>query len=79
MYESKVETGAICDKCNKEITFTSEYNIYDHHYAIRFGDQYPEGGFGEVFKMELCENCAHEMIGFLKENGYNIREEEWDT
>jgi len=67
-------THSTCDKCGKEIK-KETYNAYNEDwFEIKEGHIYPEGGCFSGYKMELCEDCSHELVEILKFNGFNIQE-----
>jgi len=74
----KTLSEVICNKCGEKI-FIEIYNVFDCNILnIRTGDNYPEGGSGDEFTMELCENCTQDMMKLLQENGYHIEKGEWE-
>lgn len=49
--------------------------------VIRYthGTSYPEGGNGKEYSVDICPDCFRKkLIPWLKEQGAEIREEEWE-
>ncbi len=43
------------------------------------GSNYPEGGSGTAYEVDLCPKCFKErLVPWLKSQGADINEEEWD-
>lgn len=59
----------ICDKCGKEIDqgYNDDYNLHPKAFCRIYGDGISVMGY-EVDDLEydLCENCANELVEFLK-------------
>lgn len=74
----------ICDMCKKEINggdwADGMYDIDETNISYRTGKNYPEGGFGEKYRIDLCPECfKNKLIPFIEEEGNtNIESEEWD-
>ena len=66
-----------CDKCGAKIE-TNSYDAFEFDFELREGRCYPEGGGGAKYLLDLCKNCAPKAVELLRENGYNVREEDWD-
>jgi hypothetical protein len=80
----KVETNIQfwCDWCKKEIPdprYTHNYEVNDFELSWRTGESYPECGSGEIKKVELCDDCKEKLFNWLKENGCEIQEGEWEN
>jgi len=75
--EETVECYDVCDKCGIRIN-TVLYDAFDFDFELKTGTSYPEGGSGDKWMLDLCEDCAKAAIELLKANGYKVREEEWD-
>lgn len=88
--KAKPSFYAICFEGIKSIGMRYGYNIVLHGSLDRdldliavpwideTGSCYPEGGSGELQKMELCQKCAVELVSFLRENGYRVVDSDWD-
>lgn len=78
-YKRNVVTRVICDKCGKPVTSSKNYNAYDSGwFECKTGSMFPEGGSGDLYTLDLCEDCSRNLCSFLKENGYNVNHGEWD-
>ena len=75
--EVEVEDYIVCDKCDDKIV-PDYWNSFDFDFTLRTGKSYPEGGFGEEDSMQLCEDCAEQLVAFLKTEGYRILKKDWD-
>ena len=73
-----VEDFLQCDKCGNEIK-TGLYDAFSFDFEVRTGESYPEGGNGQLFNMDLCQECFKELLELLKENKYRVDEKEWDS
>lgn len=74
--EVVLEDYNICDKCGK--TLVKElYDAFECNFLFKEGTAYPEGGDGEKHEMELCNDCALEVVELLRKNGYNVVTSEW--
>ncbi len=59
------------------------YDINDTDIRVEIkqkeGTNYPEGGSGTNYEIDLCPNCFKEkLVPWLKSQGANIEEQEWD-
>jgi len=68
-------THKVCDKCEEEIDIDL-HEVFD--FRLRTGCSFLEGGGGEEFTLDLCQDCAPEAVELLKEHGFNVIETEWD-
>lgn len=75
--EVVVENYSLCDKCNEKIQLESMYDAFTCKASLTTGSQYPGGGFGENQEIELCQECAVELIFLLASHGYRINRSEW--
>ena len=59
----------ICDRCGKEIDqgYNDDYNLHPKAFCRIFGDK-NSGIYSKTEDLEydLCENCANELVEFLK-------------
>lgn len=78
MQEVIVESYLVCDKCGERIETESMYDSFECEFVYKTGDSYPEGGSGEKQELDLCQKCGLDAIKLLKENGFKVRETEWD-
>jgi uncharacterized protein with PIN domain len=72
-----IENYTLCDKCNEKIK-TDRYEAFKCELIHKTGSSYPDGGIGEKQKMELCQECAVELVNLLRTNGYRVTDSEWD-
>ncbi len=76
--ERLVIEKTICDKCGIEIMREDWYR-HDVTFMAEWGNHYPEGGWGEGLKIEhLCKECVHNAFMILRENGFTVKEYEWN-
>lgn len=71
MQEVEVIAYIICDKCEKEIK-TDNFDAFSCELKYRTGKDFPEGSTGELTRMELCEDCADDLIELLKKHNYKV-------
>jgi len=77
-----------CDLCGleskgEEWEAKSIYEVAETEIAIEIrqkeGANYPEGGHGTKYEIDLCPNCFKDrLIPWLKLEGANIEEENWN-
>lgn len=67
-----------CDKCNNRIK-SRIYDAFSFDFEYVTGDSYPDGGSGERTTLDLCANCAEDLMELLKTNGYRLNKSEWNT
>ena len=85
--KKKVLIKKTCDICGKE---TTQNNLSKHEWdhenfgvsetkvSMREGVNYPEGGFGTEFKIDICPECFRDkLIPWLKSYGSEIKETDW--
>lgn len=75
--EIVIESYTVCDRCNEKIV-KNGFDQFHCRIEYKTGFQYPEGGNGDISTVDLCQDCADDLITLLKENGYRINENEWD-
>jgi hypothetical protein len=75
-----VAIRCFCDKCGKKIVSEKFGDVYeDSWFEFKTGESYgADGGSGDLYKIDLCEECSLDLIKLMKENGYKVRGEEWD-
>ena len=78
MKEVIVESYYLCDKCGDRIKY-GLFDAFNFELEYRTGEQYPEGGSGDKYNIDLCHKCAPKLIQLLKENDYKIQCNEWDN
>ena len=66
-----------CDKCGDRIKIGG-YDAFCCELEHKTGSSYPEGGSGDIDTLDLCQDCAKDLIKLLKENEYNVQSKEWD-
>jgi len=76
-----------CDLCGKESTTHNwggdiwEINETELKVTVRQkgGDNYPEGGVGEEYEIDICPECfVNRLVPWLKSEGADIKPVEWD-
>ena len=72
-----IEDYNVCDKCDKKIVKTNWYDAFKFEFIHKTGDEFPEGGSGDVQTMELCQECAVDLVELLRENGYRVNDSSW--
>jgi hypothetical protein len=72
-----VECHTLCDKCNNKVEL-DRFEAFEFKFLNRTGRIFPEGGGGEKQEMDLCQNCADELVELLRENGYRVTDSDWD-
>lgn len=77
MTEVVTKCYKLCDKCGIIIK-NKQYDAFNFELEYKTGTAYPEGGSGDKYELDLCENCAPKAIQLLKENGFKVQESEWD-
>ena len=77
----------ICDLCSKESIGAgwknSIWSINETEIEITVrqteGTNYPEGGFGTEYIIDLCPECfKNRLVPWLKSEGAKVEEKEWD-
>lgn len=69
-----------CSRCGKIIE-VSNFSLYDPKwFKFNVGKVWGirEGGYGEIYSMNLCESCSKLILDILAEEGYNINKLEYD-
>ncbi len=72
-----IEFYYTCDKCGEKIT-SGSFDAFEFDFELKEGSCYPEGGSGKKQLLDLCKTCAWDAVNLLKENGFKVREEDWD-
>lgn len=72
-----IESYDLCDKCDKKIE-VGFGNAFDFSMTHKTGSSYPESGYGEKEEIDLCQDCAEDLMETLKEMGYRINKSDWD-
>lgn len=76
-----------CDLCGKESKSSDwdagSYEVNETEIKITMkqkeGSNYPEGGSGTEYEIDLCPDCFTErLVPWLKSEGATIEESEWD-
>lgn len=75
--EVVVSERCVCDKCGEDIV-KNTYDAFSFELSYQIGDCYPEGGSGEKWELDLCQDCAVKAKDLLKNNGYRFIESDWD-
>ena len=83
----EVLTKRKCDLCGLESKYSDwksgKYEVAETEIKITMtqkeGSNYPEGGSGTEYEIDLCPKCFKErLIPWLKSEGVVVKEEEWD-
>ena len=72
-----VDNYTLCDKCHQRIKQVHG-DAFDFTFELKTGFATPSGGNGEAQEIDLCKNCALELVSNLKASGYMVNETEWD-
>ncbi len=54
------------------------YDAFEFILEYKTGSAYPDGGNGNKFELDLCDECAPTAINLLISNGFKVQETEWD-
>jgi len=82
--------GLQCDLCGRKSP--DNYNWTQGSYKVnetelkvcvtvtqQEGNQYPEGGSGTEYEIDLCPECfKNRLVSWLKSEGAKIKEKDWD-
>lgn len=78
-----------CDLCGEDtivtssrfdIDMSSRFDIDMVRIVHKWGESYPECGSGEVVNIDMCPKCfVSKLEPWLKDNGVDIKTEEWDN
>ena len=71
-----------CDICGKDVRdgMDSSYDVREVEIYIRNGSRYPEGGWGEEYKADVCLECAEEkVVPVLTALGCKAQWKKWDS
>ena len=72
--------GAVAKQGNWESS-VYEVNEVEVEVTVRRKDgvSYPEGGWGTALEVDICPKCFNDkLVPFLRSQGANIEEREWD-
>jgi len=72
-----IESLELCDKCNSTIK-GDQYNAFKCNLTHTTGDIFPDGGSGEKQIMDICQDCAGELIILLRNSGYRVCDSDWE-
>lgn len=75
-----------CDLCGIESKSSGDWRRPDDRFKVREttvtyrdGDNFPEGGSGTEIKVDICPECfKRKLVPWLKSQGVNVIEEEWN-
>ncbi len=68
-----------CDLCGEKIA-THIYEVDEVIVNHRYGESYPEAGFGKETNVDLCGQCFEEkLIPWLRSQGVKPNEEYWNV
>lgn len=68
-----------CDRCGAEIPETDDFTIHETKVMHRVGMNYPEGGGWQGWEVEdLCDNCTEFLRKLLEDNGFTVKDTEYD-
>jgi hypothetical protein len=83
--EKEYETIAYltCDLCGiksqSSYYWNGQGNVNETKIEWRTGDSWPEGGSGELIKIDICPDCfKNKLIPWLESQGAKINKSEWD-
>ena len=85
--KEKVCVRRRCDLCGLESKsadwLCGAYEIAESEVKVsvtqRTGESYPEGGVGTEFEVDICPQCFKDkLVPWLKSQGANVVEQEWD-
>jgi hypothetical protein len=77
----KVIDKTFCDICGNEFTkpHHTTGDIEEIIIRHRRGEEYPEGGYGDMLDMDVCPACMNKIIvPFLKSVAKRIEYVEWE-
>ena len=76
--EEVVDYYCQCDKCDSRIETTGcesfEFSL-EYRRGVSFGT---DGGEGKTSELELCQECAKDLMQLLTDNGYKIQTSDYD-
>lgn len=76
--EKEIIEKVVCDGCGAEIVDES-WRRFAVKLEAEWGNMYPECGWGNGYKIEdICKNCVHKAFMLLRENGFTVKEYEWN-
>ena len=68
-----------CDLCKRTIADAGCFAVDDIEVSRRVGDSFSDGGYGTKIDVDLCGECfAERLVPWLREQGADVREEEWE-
>ena len=88
MVDRKQLVGIKCDLCGLEASGLSWgsaiYEMAETEVSVtvkqRQGTDYPEGGQGTEYNIDLCPTCFKDrLVVWLRSEGADIKETEWDN
>ena len=76
----------VCDICKRESnhrSWASGFDVDETEVKVsikhRTGESYPEGGWGDKIEVDICPECFdNKLIPWLRSEGVEIEETEWD-
>ena len=87
-FPKKTVISRKCDLCpakSKSEEWESKgcYDVNETEISVEIrqkeGESYPEGGSGKKYEIDLCPKCFKtKLIPWLKSQGADIKQEEWD-
>jgi hypothetical protein len=73
-----IEDYVSCDLCGDRMHEHGKYEIDDVEIKHRTGVQYPEGGWGEEARVDMCGKCfVSKLIPWLESEDATISKKEW--
>jgi hypothetical protein len=83
-YKSTILDETICDLCGARAKNgewdDGLYSLLDIEVSYTEGSQYPEGGYGTKYEVDICPECfKKKLIPWLENQGAEIHEEEWNN
>ena len=73
----------VCELCGREAKngdwSPDKYGVEEVTIKYRDGSIYPEGGSGTDYEVDICPVCFDDrLIPWLKSQGANVEEHQWD-
>jgi hypothetical protein len=69
----------LCGKTTKNEWKTEYYDAFESEIKMKTGDNYPDGGAGELVEIDICPDCfTSKLIPWVKEQGGEPTVTDWD-
>jgi len=76
--EERYDYECFCDWCKKKIEPIDCYRRNTFELEWEIGTSYPECGNGTTKKVDLCIECREKLFTWLKSQGCEVQETEWE-